>query len=224
MNFLALTVTENTIQYLRHRIIQGELPPGHRLNEMMLCSELNISSAPLREAFRLLQNEHMVFSIPRKGTFVAGVSVEDCRDIYKVREMIECFAVDLIRERNIRDLSGLESALASASNFAMPSSDNKEEMLSYQQAFVDFHEKLIETTGNQWAVRVYNSIRSNLARYIFIGAFVPNRSRDSLEEHKRILDLLKRRDYEQAKELIRFHINSLFNIIAPRIKKIHAKQ
>ena len=224
MNFLNLTVTENTIQYLRNLIIRGELAPGQKLNEMILCSELNISSAPLREAFRLLQNEHMVFSIPRKGTFVSDISVEDCKDIYKIREMIECFAVDLLREKNIKDISVLESSMISASKIAMPSFDNKEEMLNYQKAFVDFHEKLIEITGNQWAVRVYNSIRSNLARYIFIGAFVPNRSRDSLQEHEQIIDLLKKKKYEQVKELLRFHINYLFNIVAPRIKEIYGKQ
>ena len=63
-----LGVKDSVVQSLRTQIIIGELTPGQKLNELVLSSLLGISRPPLREAFRLLENEHLAHSIPRKGT------------------------------------------------------------------------------------------------------------------------------------------------------------
>jgi DNA-binding GntR family transcriptional regulator len=62
-----LSVTKSRVHPLRENIIIGEFAPGQKLNEIELSSRLGISRPPLREAFRLLENEHLVRSIPRKG-------------------------------------------------------------------------------------------------------------------------------------------------------------
>lgn len=61
-------VKESVVQYLRSNIITGELAAGQILNELELSSLLGISRPPLREAFRIVKNEHVIVSIPRKGT------------------------------------------------------------------------------------------------------------------------------------------------------------
>ena len=99
-----LGVTKSTVQYLREQIITGELAPGQKLSEMEISSNLGISRPPLREAFRILENENLVLSIPRKGCYVTQVSMEDCRHIYEAREMIECHAIELLKAQNVRDL------------------------------------------------------------------------------------------------------------------------
>jgi DNA-binding GntR family transcriptional regulator len=86
-----LTLTESIVETLRHSIIIGDLKAGQKLNETKLTCDLGVSSVPLREAFRILENERLVAQIPRKGSFVTKVSLEDCREVFTVRVMIECF-------------------------------------------------------------------------------------------------------------------------------------
>ena len=84
-----LSVTESIFHKLRDMIICGEKPPGQKLDEHLLSSSLSVSRPPLREAFRLLQNEHLIYTIPRKGTYVTDVSVNDFGELYQVRKMAE---------------------------------------------------------------------------------------------------------------------------------------
>jgi len=88
-----------------------------------------------------------------------------------------------------------------ASRLSTPSHDNSEEIFSYLEAFVDFHIKLIDSTGNNWVIHFYNSISSHLARYQFIYLYIPTSGRRSIEEHNQILDFIKNGEYSKAKNL-----------------------
>lgn len=77
-------VVETVQRRLRQAIITGKLPPDHKLNEIELAQEFEVSRPPLREAFRKLENENLIVSIPRRGSYVAGMSKEDCEQIYRV--------------------------------------------------------------------------------------------------------------------------------------------
>lgn len=205
-------VTQSVAQYLRENIISGELAPGQKLNELELSSRLGVSRPPLREAFRILENEHLVVGIPRKGCYVTGVSMEDCRQIFEAREMIECYAIDLLKAKALRDLPDVESALTSASDFWTPSY-NKQEETRRHNPFPHFHLRLIESTGNLWVNHFYHSIASSLARYQFMCTYVPGVPGQAQEEHKKILDFIERGEYDLAKEFLRSHILAMLSYI-----------
>ena len=207
------SITESVVEYLRLQIITGELEAGQKLNETELASRLNISRPPLREAFRILENEYLVVNIPRKATYVSDISVEDLKEIYQAREMLECYAIDLLKARNIRDLPNVTASVESASDLSIPSQDNREEVFIYLKAFVDFHIKLIESAGNHWIIHFYNSISAHLARYQFIYLYIPGSGRRSIEEHNQILDFIKTGNYEKAKKFMREHINYTFEFL-----------
>lgn len=213
-----LGVKESVVQYLRINIITGELAPGQKLNELELSALLGISRPPLREAFRILENEHVIISIPRKGTYVSNLSIGDLREVFQARLMIECWAVDLLKAANIRYLPEMESALASTSGLSIPSPDDKDEILRYLQTIIAYHTKLIESSGNRWLIHFYNSIHSGLTRYQFIYTYIPDRSTKYERDHKEILTLIKRGDYEKAKGLLRSHINSVVTILEKNIR------
>ena len=105
-------VTEGAFQYLIVHIITGHLAPGSKLSETELASQLEISRSPLREAFRRLENERLVVSIPKKGCYVAEISLENCHEICQVWEMIELFAIDLLRSMVDKDFKDLRLAPA----------------------------------------------------------------------------------------------------------------
>jgi len=212
-----LTVAENTARYLRTRIITGELSPGQKLIENGLASLLEVSTAPLREAFLILEKEQLVVKIPRKGCFVAEVSVEDCRQMFKVREAIELCAIDLLKAQNIRDLPDYVLTLAVGSSFSQTFFDDVEERIRGFNAFPEFHIKLVQSTGNNWLIRLYHSIVPTLTRYQFM-SYVANLPDRALEAHNKILNLIETGNYEQARENLKSHIASVKEEIIKRIK------
>ena len=207
-----LGVTQSVAQFLRESIITGDLGPGKKLNELELSSRLGVSRPPLREAFRLLENEHLVASIPRKGCYVTDVSVQDCEQIFEAREMIECYAIELLKAKNIRDLPHVESAIVSASHFSKPPAGSQKEMIPHNP-FPHFHVRLVESTRNHWVIRFFNSIASSLARYQFMCTYVPGVPDQAQEQHHQILGFVKRGDYDLAKEFLRSHINAMLDYI-----------
>lgn len=87
------TLNGSTANVLRQKIMQGELLPGQRLSEASLSESLSISRNTLREAFRLLTQEGLLEHQPNRGVFVATPSVAALMDIYRVRRLIECQAL-----------------------------------------------------------------------------------------------------------------------------------
>ena len=207
------TVTNIATEYLRKQIVTGELAAGQRLNEAGLAARLNISRPPIREAFRILENEHLVVNIPRKWTNVSEISIEDLQEVYQARVMLECYAIDMLKAKDIKELPNATASVESASDLPIPSQDNREEVFTYLKAFVDFHIKLIESTGNNWVVHFYDSISSHLARYQFVYLYVPASGRRSIEEHQHIISLIKRGSYEKTKKFMREHINYTFEFL-----------
>ena len=60
---------------LRDAIVNGVLQPGERLMEIQLAEELGVSRTPVREAIRKLELEGFVVMVPRRGTYVADLSL-----------------------------------------------------------------------------------------------------------------------------------------------------
>ena len=128
-----LNVTTTALQVLREKIITGELKSGQKLNETGLSVKLGISRPPLREAFRVLEKDHMVVNIPRKGTYVAELSVRDFEELSQTREMIECYTIDLLRASNIRNLPKVTLAINRALSLPLPlNTVNPEQLLNYR--------------------------------------------------------------------------------------------
>ena len=167
MEIETLSVTNSIVEYLRGKIIIGELPGGQRLNENQLAPKLGISRPPMREAFRILEHEHVIVSIPRKGVYIKELSIKDCQEVYQMREMLECFAVDLLKAQNISSLQEVSSALTSASGLLIPPDDDQDQRLKYLKIFADFHIKMVEASGNNRLDYFYKSIQSTLYRYQF---------------------------------------------------------
>src|ERR1700732_1964752 len=78
---------------LRDMIIQDELPPGTRIPEGDLCTQLGISRTPLREALRVLASEGLVRPLPRRGAIVATPSVDEIQGLFFAIGSIESVCV-----------------------------------------------------------------------------------------------------------------------------------
>ena len=213
-----LNVTSSVLQFLREKITVGELKPGHKLNELSLSADLGVSRPPLREAFRILERDHLVLNIPRKGTYVTELSAKDFADISQTREMIECYCIDLFNASNIRNLPEVTMALNRALSLSSPQDHvDSEKLLKYVKVLLDFHGKLIESTGNALLTSIYYAISFNLARYQFIYFNMDGTAQHSLDDHKRILELIESGAYDQAKEEMKKHLRYTVDLVKTRI-------
>lgn len=91
---LSLTLAERLAQRIRNKLIEGELRPGQRLSEEALSTRLDVSRNSLREAFRLLTKDGLLRHEPNRGVFVATPSMASIIDIYRVRRLVECKALE----------------------------------------------------------------------------------------------------------------------------------
>ena len=78
---------------LKQRIITQAMKPGEPISEGVLSQELDISTTPIREAIQQLEREGFIENIPGKGNFVSDISIQDLRELFEIREMLECEAI-----------------------------------------------------------------------------------------------------------------------------------
>ena len=203
LNSVSLSVT----QYLRNQIVTGQLLPGQKLNEVALSSDLEISRPPLREAFRVLEAENLVLAIPRRGAFVTELNSDDFREVAEAREMIEVCAINLIRDKGIKDLAVIASSIVETERFPEPGARaNPEEKLRYLCCFAGFHRAIVAAAGNFRLKEFYEKLSSSLLRYQY-RYFYKSMDRGPFKvEHHAILKALESGAYDEAKELLRKHI------------------
>lgn len=81
------------VEDLRDDVFDGRFRPGDRLDEVTLGRRFGVSRNTLREAFRVLAQDHLVEHLPNRGVFVRRLSVEEARDVYRARRIVECGAL-----------------------------------------------------------------------------------------------------------------------------------
>lgn len=91
---LPATLVEVTAHRLREAILSGELAPGEKIVEELLCADIGISRAPLREALRLLAQQGLVEHLPRRGSRVAEWSPTDILQLFELRNVLERHAIE----------------------------------------------------------------------------------------------------------------------------------
>ena len=84
---------------LREAILKGELKPGERLMELQLAAKLGVSRTPIREAIRMLEQEGLAVTIPRKGAEVARMTEKDMEDVLQIRDALDELAASIACEQ-----------------------------------------------------------------------------------------------------------------------------
>jgi DNA-binding GntR family transcriptional regulator len=103
---------ELVFESLREAIISRQLEPGERMMEIQLAEEMGVSRTPVREAIRKLELEGLVLMVPRKGAYVAGLSLKDVADVFEIRRALEGLASELAADRiTDEELENLERYL-----------------------------------------------------------------------------------------------------------------
>ena len=144
---------------LREAIWTGVLRPGQRLSENWLAGELGVSRPPLREAIRVLEQDGLVESIPRRGSFVRTLTGQDISEIYTARCAIEGMAAELAMEAPAEDLDRLDRMVVQVEAWDGVSRDNLREVVDRD---FEFHRALVDLSGNARLVAMWEQIAGQL--------------------------------------------------------------
>lgn len=195
-------LTSTVADKIRELITLGKLKPGERLVETRLAEMLGISRQPIREALRILELEHLITIVPRKGAYVSKISLKKMKEIYDIRAMIEGFAARLAAYHlSGEDFSQLKSLFDLMSEAAQKS--NFEKIIKHN---LSFHEKIINFSRNDTLIEVYGSVILPVRRYQKMGLSLPSSWVLSLNEHRDILEALASHDAEQVEKMCRCHV------------------
>jgi DNA-binding GntR family transcriptional regulator len=194
---------------LKRRIITNALKPGDPLNELILSRELKISKTPVREALQQLEKESLVENIPGRGAFVSRFSFQDIRELFEIREILECEVIRRVASK--ADLN-LEEARAIRDKFVASDTNGGRTGKSYFNAGDKIHGFIFEAYGNRKLIHQYQGLQEQVVRITlhFFNQNRQERAAQSFKEHLEIIDAMIARDPARAEKAMRNHLkNSL---------------
>ena len=210
---------EVVCETLREAIRDGILEPGERLMEIQIAEELGVSRTPVREAIRKLELEGYVVMLPRRGTYVANLSIKDINEVYEIRASIDALAAGLAAERITDDeLEQMERMLvATVEAFEK---GNMDRVVEYD---TKFHDVPYCASRNDRLVGIINNLREQLTRFRSISMAYPGRMKKTMEEHGRMVEAIAQRDVELAQQLARQHMENSEQALLLDLQKVVEK-
>ena len=197
-----LSLKDRVYQNIKYQIIIGTLRPGTRLPEEELSKIMNISRAPIREAFNRLEKEGFVTIIPRKGAAVSKITARSIEDIFEIRESLESLAV----KKSIGKISieELEKVGESFKNF-IDKPTNAESCIQYLALDKKFHDLLSQNCGNKKLIELLANLQEQIhwLRNISLKRIT---FADSVKEHLAIIKALKKNDKELIIKVLFQHL------------------
>lgn len=189
---------------LREAILKGDLKPGERLMELQLAAQLGVSRTPIREAIRMLEQEGLAVTVPRKGAEVAKMTLKGMEDVLEIREALDILACQLacvrITEEQLVLLAekkrGFEDSLKTGNVKAIAEAD------------VNFHDVIYDATGNPKLVNMLNNLREQIYRYRVEYLKKEENYPILIKEHNDIYQSLVKRNQDEATESICVHVKN----------------
>lgn len=192
---------------LKQRIIDGELKPGFRLREEDLSAEMNISRAPIREAFNMLERDGFTTIVPRKGALVAEVVKEDIYYIWEMRALLEPYAARLsatfVPSEKIAEVKKkLHMVL-----------EHPEDLPQYMESDLEVHQMLADYLENRFLKNTLENMKAHSLRIRWAAEYDNADMQASIvevatREHMDIACALEKKDPELVYQVVKRHVEN----------------
>ncbi|MHA6631093.1 GntR family transcriptional regulator [Pseudonocardia sichuanensis] len=191
---------EHVERELRRRILGQEYPPGSHLREERLAAELGANRSAVRAALRALEGRRLVQRIPNRGAVVARLDAEQLFEIYDVLELLEGLTARLAAQHSRpEDWDALIELFGPDLEVAV----NAGEFETYFDAIEQYRATANALAGSAFLSDVLSDMHDQTSVIIRRVLIIPGRSKQSLDEHRAVLDALRRGDAEVAEHLKR---------------------
>lgn len=199
----SFSLTDEIADIIRERILKGEYNIGEKIKENQIATELRVSRTPIREAFKQLENEGLIDYIPNRGCFAKGFTKQDIEDIYAVRKALEVLAVEWAVSRiTLEEINKLQDQ-----SDLMEFYTNRKDSKKVSEINTDFHDIIYNATGSRFMAQVLRSYKEYIEQTR--KALYNDQSclEEIFQEHRTILEAIKERDVQSAKEAMARHLD-----------------
>ncbi len=204
---------EEIFRILRDRIIYLEYPPGKLIPEKDLCEEFGVSRTPLREVIKKLREMKLVNVVPRYGTYVSSVDINEVRSAFEVKIKLEALAGEAAAKRITRDKLDEMKALIKEADLLLKK-DGHRHLIEIDTRF---HEIIYKASQNQILQEILENLHSRCARLwnSALSGLIPVSI--ILNQLREIYSSLERREPQRCSRLMEEHVRYFIDHIKSQL-------
>ena len=205
--------TQRIVDSITTAIVERRLMPGTKLVEQQIADIFKVSRTLVRQALNQLSRDHLVTLEPARGAFVAQPSVEEARQVFEVRRMLEAALVKrLCSEITDGQVAELRAHLRIELEAVL-----RTDVPGRTRLLADFHVVLARLAGNEVLAHMLGDLlsRSSLIALMYQSSHSAEHSQD---EHVALVDAIERRDARAAVRLMEQHLIHVENNL-----RLHAR-
>jgi DNA-binding GntR family transcriptional regulator len=196
------TLTEKAYRCIKEGIVRGEIEEGVFLSEKGIMKRYRIGRTPFREACNRLHHEQLLEVVPRRGYLVPLMSLQEVRDLFEVRMLVEGSVAELAA---VRATSREIEELTVLADQCLPSNPSRKGANDRAELNANFHIRLAAMAHNRELMRLESSVLERTRRLAYnvahsIGVEGEELSLQTL--HRPIVDAILRRDRAGARRAV----------------------
>jgi DNA-binding GntR family transcriptional regulator len=198
---LTLSLAEQIAARLSERIVSGGYAPGQRVMEQAIADEFVVSRGPVREALRLLEKDGLVTILPRRGAQITNLNIDEVREVFDIRAMLNGLRDRLIAEdpQRMRILPALEAEVANLARYARDPGLGED----YVETVSRIDDLLSRALNNRRLKTILDSLMLQTLRYRQLGLSAPQRRRQSVQHWQKLVKAIRDGDGEEAERIAR---------------------
>lgn len=193
-------LTALVAERLRADILSGQLGPGDHLRQNEVAAVYGVSSTPVREAFAVLERDGLVVVQPHRGATVVEPTIEDLREIYEIRQRLECLAIELACQNPAPNLDPARRTLEQMADMG-PADPGRFEINRI------FHEQMYALARRPRLERLIADQRDASAIYMTLLNYFVADVTSAHKDHLRIFAALEARDPAEAVAAMAEHLD-----------------
>ena len=198
------TLHGDLVANIRELIIEGDLEPGAKVPERVLCERYSVSRTPLREALKTLASEGLLELLPHRGAWVARLTAEDVDQMFPIMGALEALSGELA----CQNLTEEQFAEIQALHYQMVLHYTRRQLKLYFQVNQEIHEKILSASANPLLLQMYQTLAGRIRRARYVANMSDERWTQAVKEHEEILNALSKRDGTALSDVLKRHLKN----------------
>lgn len=209
MKFNKQSLEDQVTDFLREKIVTGNISQGEKITESTLAKELDLSRSTVRMALNSLSHEGLVISKPYVGWQVISIDENDLWELYNLRVALEsqsaAMAAEQITEEGKRDL------LSVFDEYCLLCKKSPNAIMAITEADFNLHIKIVESSNSPRMEKFYLQIANQLKTYLCMTHIDYDISQSALS-HKPIVDAIIFGNVEMACQAAKANITTFTDL------------
>jgi DNA-binding GntR family transcriptional regulator len=196
-------LTTEVAERLRDQIIKGEIKEGEQLNQAQVASWFDVSRVPVREALLQLEAEGLVHLVAHRGAVVAALSIDEIEELVELRCALEVAVLKIAIPRMTQPVFAVAEHVLMQYERALA---READLSTWGELNWKFHSTLYEAANRPKFMSMIRTVNNNVDRYVRLYLFLSHDLDRLKSDHRKILELCRKRDVPAACEFLESHI------------------